>query len=394
MAGSIEKRGKDTYRLVVSLGFDAQGKRMKRTKTIKATGKREAEKLLAQFITEVEAGEYIGLEKMLFSAFIEEWKSKYAEAHLSPNTLETYSLHIKNRIIPYFGKMKLDQIKALHILDFLKSLEAAGLRKDGKEGCLSTSTIEYNHRILKNIFNRAVEWQLIKNNPMENIKKPKRIQKETSVYDGAEAELLMSCLQKEDIMWNILIKLAITTGLRRGELLGSEWKHVNLEKGTLQVKQAITYVNQKHIIREPKTKNSIRTVSLPEALINELKKYKSIWNKNRLKTSELWEGGEYQFLFTSWNGKPLHPSSVTTWWRRFVNRHQLRYIRFHDLRHTSATLLINSGVHAKIISSRLGHADIRTTMNIYGHALQEADREATKHFDKLFTNNKKRDLEA
>ena len=95
-------------------------------------------------------------------------------------------------------------------------------------------------------------------------------------------------------------------------------------------------------------------------------------------------------LFTSWHGKPLHPSSITTWWRRFVSRHQLRYIRFHDLRHTSATLLINSGVHAKIISSRLGHADIRTTMNIYGHALQEADREATKHFDKLFTNNKKR----
>ncbi|MBE2973388.1 site-specific integrase [Priestia megaterium] len=394
MPVSIEKRGKDSYRFVVSAGFDSRGKRIRKTKTVKASNMREAKKLAAQFEVEVYSGEYIAPEKMLFKAFIEEWKNKYAEEHLSPNTLATYMLHLKNRIIPFFGEVKFEKIKPLHILDFLKSLEGEGLRKDGKKGTLSTSTIEYNHRILKNIFNRAVEWQIIKKNPMENIKKPKRIQKETSVYDSTEAELLMNCLQKEEIMWSIMIKIAITTGLRRGELLGLEWKHVNLEKGTLQVKQAVTYVNQKHIIREPKTKNSIRTVTLPEALIDELRKYKSTWNKNRLRASDLWEGGEYQFLFTSWNGKPLHPSSVTTWWRRFVYRHKLRYIRFHDLRHTSATLLINSGVHAKIISSRLGHADIRTTMNIYGHALQEADREATKHFDKLFTNNNKRDLEA
>ncbi|MFU1991982.1 site-specific integrase [Priestia megaterium] len=394
MPVSIEKRGKDSYRFVVSAGFDSSGKRIRKTKTVKASNMREAKKLAAQFEVEVYSGEYISPEKMLFKAFVEEWKNKYAEEHLSPNTLATYVLHLKNRIIPFFGEVKLEKIKPLHILDFLKSLEEEGLRKDGKKGTLSTSTIEYNHRILKNILNRAVEWQLIKKNPMENIKKPKRIQKETSIYDSTEAELLMNCLQKEEIMWNIMIKIAITTGLRRGELLGLEWKHVNLEKGILQVKQAVTYVNKKHIIREPKTKNSIRTVTLPEALIDELRKYKSTWNKKRLKASDLWEGGEYQFLFTSWNGKPLHPSSVTTWWRRFVYRHKLRYIRFHDLRHTSATLLINSGVHAKIISSRLGHADIRTTMNIYGHALQEADKEATKHFNKLFSNNKTRDLEA
>ncbi|MBY0005742.1 site-specific integrase [Priestia aryabhattai] len=394
MPVSIEKRGKDSYRFVVSAGFDSSGKRIRKTKTVKASNMREAKKLAAQFEVEVYSGEYIAPEKMLFKAFVEEWRNKYAEEHLSPNTLVTYMLHLKNRIIPFFGEVKLEKIKPLHVLDFLKSLEGEGLRKDGKKGTLSTSTIEYNHRILKNIFNRAVEWQLIKKNPMENIKKPKRIQKETSVYDKVEAELLISCLKKEETMWSVMIKIAITTGLRRGELLGLEWKHIDLVKGTLQVKQALSYVNQKHIIREPKTKNSIRTVSLPEVLVDELKKYKSTWNKKRLKASNLWEGGQYQFLFTSWHGKPLHPSSITTWWRRFVSKHKLRYIRFHDLRHTSATLLINSGVHAKTISSRLGHADIRTTMNIYGHALQEADREATKHFDKLFANNKKRDLEA
>ncbi|WP_255283607.1 site-specific integrase [Priestia megaterium] len=391
MAVSIEKRGKNSYRLVVSIGFDSKGKRVRRTKTVKALNMREAKKLAAQFEVEVYSGEYIAPEKMLFTAFVEEWKNKYAEEHLSPNTLATYMVHLKNRIIPFFGEMRLEKIKPLHILDFLKSLEKEGLRKDGKKGSLSSSTIEYNHRILKNILNRAVEWKLIQNNPMENIKKPKRTQKETSVYDNHEAELLIESLNEEEDMWCIMIKLAITTGLRRGELLGLEWRYVDLDKGTIQVKQAITYVNKQHIIREPKTKNSIRTVTLPEVLVNELKKYKSVWNKKRLKANELWEGGEYQFLFTGWNGKPIHPSSVTTWWRRFVKRNDLRYIRFHDLRHTSATLLINKGVHAKIISTRLGHADIRTTMNIYGHALQEADREAANHFEDLFNSYKKRD---
>ncbi|WP_237716603.1 site-specific integrase [Brevibacillus sp. CF112] len=91
----------------------------------------------------------------------------------------------------------------------------------------------------------------------------------------------------------------------------------------------------------------------------------------------------------SWNGKPLYPSSVKTWWSRFTKRHKLKYIRFHDLRHTSATLLINKGVHAKIISERLGHANILTTMNIYGHALRSADQEAAKHFESLFDSQPK-----
>ncbi|WP_409347058.1 site-specific integrase [Paenibacillus sp. MBLB4367] len=118
---------------------------------------------------------------------------------------------------------------------------------------------------------------------------------------------------------------------------------------------------------------------------HKLKEYKLHCNKERMKASELWEGGEYFFLFTAWNGKPISPFSVNNYWGRFIKRNNLKYIRFHDLRHTSATLLLNQGVHAKIISSRLGHADITTTLNIYAHALQEADQAAADQFDSLFS---------
>lgn len=187
-----------------------------------------------------------------------------------------------------------------------------------------------------------------------------------------------------------MISLALTTGLRRGELLGLEWKYVNFENGTIDVRQSLTFVKELgYLVKEPKTKNSVRIVSIPPSLIPDLKALKIESSKDRMKSEELWEGGDRFFVFSSWNGKPLYPSSVKTWWSRFTKRHNLKYIRFHDLRHTSVTLLINKGVHAKIISERLGHANILTTMNIYGHALRSADLEAAKHFDSLFSNPQK-----
>ncbi|MFY0544943.1 site-specific integrase [Brevibacillus sp. H7] len=164
-----------------------------------------------------------------------------------------------------------------------------------------------------------------------------------------------------------------------------EWKHIDLEAGTIDVRQSLTFVKGiRYQIIEPKTKNSVRKVAMPPSVIPEEKALKVQSVKDRMQSGELWEGGEHFFVFSSYNGKPLYPSSVKTWWSRFIKRNALRYIRFHDLRHTSATLLINKGVHAKIIWERLGHANILTTMNIYGHALRSADQEAAKHFDSLF----------
>nr|WP_255648033.1 site-specific integrase [Pseudalkalibacillus hwajinpoensis] len=376
--------------MVCSSGYDQNGKRKKRTKTVKCKNKSKARIELAKFITEIEAGEYIAPEKMVFGRFVEEWMNKYALKDLAPTTIAAFNTHLQNRILPYFSHMRLDQIKTIHIINYLASLEKAG-RKDGTGKPLSSSTIEYNHRVLRNIFQRAVDWQLIKSSPVASVKKPKVTQKEVQVYNEADVIRLFKCLQGERAMWRMLISLAVTGGLRRGELLGLEWKHIDFEKSTIQIKQTVSHANGEYVVREPKTANSRRTISIPGALIEELKSYKKNTNRERIQAGELWEGGEHYFLFSSWNGKPLYPSSVTTWWRSFTKRNKLSHIKFHALRHTSATLLINKGVHAKTISSRLGHADIRTTMNIYGHALQEADQVAANHYDSLFEGKQKTD---
>ncbi|WP_240489212.1 site-specific integrase [Cohnella thermotolerans] len=138
------------------------------------------------------------------------------------------------------------------------------------------------------------------------------------------------------------------------------------------------------MIKAPKTKSSIRRISIPSSLIPDLIKLREKMIAERALLGDQWLGGDHSFVFSATNGKAVYYSYASQWWRNFTVRDGIRYIRFHDLRHTSATLLINQGVHAKVISSRLGHANITTTMNIYGHVLQSADKSAADKMNSLF----------
>ncbi|WP_027087959.1 tyrosine-type recombinase/integrase [Cohnella panacarvi] len=380
---SIEKRGKDSYRLIVEVGYDAKGKRVKRTKTVKAKGIREAEKELVKFQTEVEVGEYIAPEKMSFDTFLAVWREKYGQKHLEVKTLETYDIMLKNHILPSFGTCRISDLKPIHIMVLLDELSREGSRKDGKSGGLASSSIRFVHRILKDIFERAVEWRIIKLNPVSAVKRPKIQDHEVDVYGEQEVELLFQALEKEPIHWRIMITLALTTGLRRGELLGLEWKHLDLQLGTIEVIQSLSHSRGVNILKEPKTKNSKRKIAIPDSLLEDLRAYYVHAVQLRKMLGDCWQGGVEFHVFFSETGKPFYHTAPGTWFRRFIHRVGLKRIRFHDLRHTSATLLINQGVHAKIISSRLGHADIRTTMNIYGHALRTADHAAANTFNRL-----------
>lgn len=388
---SLQKRGNDSWLLVVEAGTNADNSRRRLTKTVRAKGIREARKLLAEFEVEVESGHYIAPEKMTFAAFVEEWKEKYAQHELGIKTLDIYSRFLKNRILPVFGHMRLDKIQPFHIVNFISDLSKEGSRQDGKKGPLSSGTVQYNHRIIKNIFSRAVEWKLIKSNPAADIKKHKVKRKEIEVYDEDEVTLLFELLENEPMKWRILIMLAITTALRRGELVGLEWGHVDLNKGILEVKQSISHsINGQRIISEPKTDKSNRKVSLSDNVIEHLKEYYLESRKKRLALGDAWKGGDHFFVFSNDEGNAYYPETPYLWFRAFLKKHGLKYIRFHDLRHTSATLLINKGVHAKLISERLGHSNISTTMNIYGHALQSADKDAANKLDPLVPQKKEK----
>lgn len=395
---SIEKRGANSWRLVVEAGYDPKGKRIKRTKTIKIEDEallRTTKKLhtylnleLSKFQIEVEAGEYIAPEKMKFGAFVEEWKKKYALKNLKPKTVHNYMKCINVRILPAFSNKRLDQIKPIHVVNFLNEM-SEGERLDGKEGQVSPNTVRLTYLVLRNIFERAVEWRIIKYNPAESADPPKKERTKHNVYDEIDLANMFEALNEEPYQWKVMILLAIATGMRLGELIGLEWKHVDLVHGTINVQQNISlFENNNPIITTPKTEKSERIISLPDSTVTMLSEYKAFCREEEYDLGELWKGIKgHDFVFTN-EGYPYRPDSARVWFYLFLKRHKLKYIRFHDLRHTSATILITQGVQPKVIAERFGHTNIQTTMNIYGHVLETVDKIAAAKLDSVLSPKK------
>ncbi|WP_077705528.1 tyrosine-type recombinase/integrase [Virgibacillus dokdonensis] len=392
MAGSVRKRGKNSWELSVSLGLGADGKYIRKYKNVKAKNKTEARKLLTAFENEINSGEYIEPTKIKFAAFVNDWRNLYANKHFAAKTLEAYNYILDGHIIPAFGNKKLETIQPIHITKYLDDLENA--RKDKKEGKLSTATIYKHYAILRSIFNYATNHlRILKKNPVSLVPKPKVESKKYEVYTDEEVNDLFALLENELIHYGLMVKIAILGGLRRGEILGLLWENVNFDKNTVQVQYSLNYTKDKgYELKAPKNGEE-RTITLPGFLMNELNEYSHLRKKDQLQASELWDGEYHDFVFSTHEvkegqivefGKPFYPGSVSRWWTRFLNRTKFKAIRFHDLRHTAATLLINEGLHAKHISSRLGHADIQITMNTYGHYLQEADQNAANILEKKY----------
>lgn len=395
--GYCRQRGKDKWQLEVDLGYyidpkTGKKKRHKKYKTITATGQRQAELELARFVAEVTGGSYFEPERVNFVEFVQnEWIPKCAKKRLAPTTYDRYLECVNNRILPAFKFLRMDQIKPKHIINFLNNLEEDGIRMDGKKGQLSSSRVYYHYRVLNNIFNFAVELQIIKENPVKKIEKPKVEYKEPEIYTDEEVAQLLKCLEKETDVphWQIIIKLAIITGMRRSELCGLEFKHFDYKNGVVHIQQALTYTKTKgydiYPIRKGSRTARQRTVSLPKELLDEVEKLEKIRKVERFAKGRenLWMNGKYNFILAHEDGSPYHPRTVQRWWQRFIERHNLKYINLHALRHTSATLLIGLGVHAKTISERLGHSSTTVTMGTYGHAIREADKQATEKLNEI-----------
>ncbi|MEV2908464.1 site-specific integrase [Paenibacillus larvae] len=390
---SIEKRGANSWRLVVEVGYDSKGKRVKRTKTVRVedqallrTTKKLREYLeteLHKFKIEVEAGEYIAPQKMTLDQFIQnEWVPKYASKteNLSPLTYKIYMHHVKKHIIPTFGHKNLGDIKPIHIVTFIND--------NSKEGTLSAATIQYTHRVFKNILCRATEWQVIKTNPIIGVKKPKVERPDIDFYDENEAREVISALNKEPRKWRLFILGSMVGGFRRGELLALEWGDIDFSSMTLSINKSISLTVDGHAVeKEPKSKSSKRVVDMPEWYMQELKVHELEWKKEKLSVGDKWLGGDRQYVFHAGYGKPFYHNTPTTWWDKFIRRHNLKRVRFHDLRHSSATLLIEAGAPMKAIQQRLGHSKHQTTADVYAHVTKKVSRETAEKFDKFAPQN-------
>ena len=384
MAGSIEKRGKNSYRLTVSEGFDLNGNPMIHRKTVHGT-KKDAEVELAKFVTEVQNGLVVDGKSLRFSEFTEIWKRDYGSKELAPTTYKRYCRMLETRLLPYFGHFYINKIRPTDIMKFYDLLEKDTqlVRKSGNNGektkkPLSGKTILEHHRLLRAMLHKAVYWQLIVANPAERVQAPKARKPKRRSYDDEQTKILLENLEKlsiEETKYKVAIILTVFTGVRLGELMGLEWQDVDFKNGIISINRSSQYLSDMGVFtKTPKTESSIREIAIPEFIISLLEEYKLWYEEQKSIYGELWTNSDR--LFVQADGKPMHPSSISKWFVKYVSTIGLPVINFHGLRHTNASLLVAQNVDIAVISARLGHAQISTTLDFYVHPLLSHNRKA------------------
>ena len=384
MAGSIEKRGKNSYRLSCLAGYNLQGKPIKKTKTVHGT-KKEAEIELAKFVADVQNGMVIEGKSLKFSEFTEIWKRDYGSKELAPSTYKRYCRMLETRLLPYFGHFYVNKIKPTDIMQFydLLSKDTQLVRKKDNEGNktlkpLSGKTILEHHRLLRAMLHKAVYWQVIVSNPAERVQPPKAKKPKRKYYDDDQCKILLENLEQldeEQIKYKTAIILTVFTGVRLGELMGLEWNDIDFRNGIVSINRSSQYLADTGVFTKvPKTESSIREVAIPDFVISLLEEYKLWYEEQKSLYGELWIDSNR--LFVQADGRPMHPSTISKWFVKFIGQIGLPVINFHGLRHTNATLLIAQNIDVAVVAARLGHAQITTTFNFYVHPIIAHNKKA------------------
>ncbi len=373
MRGHIRQRGKDSWVIVYDIGRDATGARRQKWQRVPGTRK-DAERELAKILHEMNTGAYVEPSKMTVGEYLDRWLEDYARPNVAAKTFERYHQIVRQHLSPALGHHPLSKLQPLHIQACYSKASASG-RVDGRGG-LSPQSVLHHHRVLRQALSRAVKWRLLVVNPADAAEPPSPQRKEMQALDDAETAKLLRAAQGTWL--HVPVALAVTTGLRRGEVLGLRWDDLNLDAGTLAVRQSLQQTKDGLAFKQPKNGKS-RVVALPGLTIEILRQHRA-----RQATEKLALGGVYddqRLVCAAPTGKPYPPDNISGAFARLVGRAGVKKIRFHDLRHTHATQLLGQGVHPKVVSERLGHATVAITLDIYSHVLPGMQEDAAAKVD-------------
>lgn len=422
---SIQKRGK-TYRISVSNGRKPDGTQIIETTTFcpdpnrtEKQNQKALEIFALEFEQKVKSGKYLDGEKLTFQAFHEIWLRDYAEQNLDATTIATYKRLLNVHILPVIGHLKLAKVQPNHLNKLYYTLSHE--RKDGRVGGYAPKTIKHIHNIISVIYSTAMKWNVVLDNPCDRVDIPKQAPTRDKIkyFDIEQTERFIELLDKDYIttysahdrvddtgktyhvaeynetrklptQFKLFYLLAIYGGMRRGEILALEWSDLNFVQHSVSITKSTTIVEGKPLTKGPKTRSSVRVVSVPAFIIELSKEWKREQLRYRMAIGSQWVGENH--IFIQWNGKQMHPDTPYKTFKKIIKRYnetvkneadKLPDIPLHGLRHTSATLLISQNVDVRTVSGRLGHAQTSTTMDIYSHALKEMDEKAADALDQL-----------
>ena len=332
-------------------------------------GKTQAEvkAKLKQAIEEAKGLDAAKVGRYTVGQWMEMWFEHYAKVKVRPSSHQTYRGYIDNHIKPNIGKIPLGKLTSLELQMFYKKLLEKGrvdrLESKHRSKGLSAKTVRNIHQIISSAMKLAQEQKLISTNPAEGCALPRLEHREMQTLPPGQLQAFLREAKDSGVFELYYLELA--TGLRRGELLGLKWEDIDLELGDLRVRRQIARINGGVVEAPLKTKNAYRTLSLAEDTIDILKAQKK-------------KTGSSPWVFPSPTGGPISPDSVLHMLHRVLKRAGLPRVRFHDLRHTFATLALQSGVDVKTVSGMLGHFSAGFTLDTYAHVTTASQRQAAK----------------
>lgn len=389
MKGSVEQLPSGKYRLRVTVGRNENGNPKRLSKTVESPNIRKAYIELDKWIDDLEDKGYENIKEITFENFYQQYWLKEAERNLGPKTFLNYKKIIQKRYIEPFRNKKLTQIRPFQIKDII--INAKRIQKDHKgnisEKSLSRATKKQMLFALNNVFLVAInEYRLLEHNPCIDVKIPKELGTKKNVeepYSHAEIQLFLSALENEDIETKAMLLTAFVTSARQGEIAALEENDVDFVNRTVTFHQRILEIDKQGPILVPGLKNGdeTKTIIVPEYHLDIIKQ---LIERNEQLRQQLRYTPDHKYLFGQIDGTPTRGSYLYKKFKRFTKRHDLRHIRFHDLRHTSATFLLSRPeIDMKQVQEQLGHRSYNTTANIYAHILEEKKSEASNIFDGL-----------
>ena len=370
--GTISQRKDGRWQAQITL----EGGQRKR-KTFYGKTRKEVQEKLRTALNEQKQGTLATGPQQTLETYLMMWVEEVYKPTVKPSTYMQYRWSIRAHLIPAFGKITLQKLTP----EKVQALYAQKL----EEG-MAPSSIGVLHAVLHRALETAVKWNLVPRNVSSLVSLPRIERHEMQVLDMEQSRKLVEAAKGNRV--ETILVLAITTGARHGELLALHWDDVDLEQGVIYIRRTMSRVGgYGYVESDPKTKSSRRRITLPSTAVEALKAHRIKQNEDKLLRGEKWV--ERGLVFTSINGGYLSAATVLRWFRVILAAAGLPHIRFHDLRHSSATILLTMGVHPKIVQERLGHSNIAMTLDIYSHVLPSMQKDAADKIDDVFNDKEK-----
>ncbi|WP_339823400.1 tyrosine-type recombinase/integrase [Paenibacillus sp. FSL R7-0163] len=355
--------------------FDYYDKKLRKRRQVKRRGfdsRREANDKMIELQSEVQTSQYVGTKHTTLNEFTEYWLDNIRKMEVGQTTFYNNQLYFKNHIKETFGKEKLQRIDLESCQQFVKELVDKGLARN---------SIDRICTMLKRIFDKAIEYEIININYMRKVTLPKQTKNKLNIWTLEQTNEFLN--KTKEKRYHCVYALALLAGLRQGEILGLRWQDVDFVNKKISIIQTLKF-HGTELSLGAKTTAGTRRISIPNQLVEILEEQKKRYEILRIELGDNFVDLDL-VIFNLANGKTVFPGNLVKSYTRDVKQAKLPHIRFHDLRHSHATLLLSKGINIKVISSRLGHSKTAVTLDTYSHVLPSMEQEVTDTLEEIIT---------